>query len=132
MFFVFFFFERDKLLHLIMFCTVYILYNIITKIHIQNPSVLCVISHKNCRFRLFLLVFNHTWSKPVLAGYVCQLSILRLKNQTGPDLQTLLETQCICISSLLRIHFYHFTYFVPHFSHFIFLFIPLFHPLYIF
>ena len=66
MFFVFFFW--DKLLHLIMFCAVYILYNIIPKIHIQNPSVLCVISHKNCRFWLFSLIFNRTWSKPVLAG----------------------------------------------------------------
>ena len=37
MFFVIFFW--DKLLHLFMFCAVYILYNIIPKIRIQNPSV---------------------------------------------------------------------------------------------
>ena len=67
----FLFFYITKLLHLIMFCAVYILYNIIPKIPIQNPSVLhvCVISHKNCCFRPFSpvnsLIFNRTWSKPV-------------------------------------------------------------------
>ena len=82
-----------------MFCAVNILYNIIPKIHIQNPSVLCVISHKNCGFRPFLLIFNRTWSKPVQAGCGCQLPIFRPKNQTRPDLQTLVKmclNQFVC------------------------------------
>ena len=65
-----------------MFCAVYILYNIIPKIHIQNPSVLCVISHETAifdRFHLFSLIFNRTWSKLVLAG------CLFLGQKTGPD-----------------------------------------------
>ena len=60
-----FFFFFDKLLHLIKFCDIYILYNIIPKIRIQNPSVLCVISYKNCCFHLFSPVFNCTSSKLV-------------------------------------------------------------------
>ena len=61
LFFFFFFFFWDKLLHLIIFCAICILYNFIPRIHIQNPSILCVISHKNCCFQPFLLVFNCTW-----------------------------------------------------------------------
>ena len=96
----FLFFYIDKLLHLITFCAVYILYNIIPKIHIQNPSVLWIISHKNCRFQLFSPVFNRfrsfstvpgpNQSKPVLAGCGCWLPIFRPKNRTGPDLRTLI------------------------------------------
>ena len=77
----------------------YTLYNIIWKICIQNPSVLYVISHKNCRFRPFSPVFARfqpfLWntgpnrSEPVQAGCGCRLPIFRPKNRTGPDLRTL-------------------------------------------
>ena len=47
---VFLIFFWHKLLHIIMFCAAYTLYIILPKICIQNPSVLYVISHKNCHF----------------------------------------------------------------------------------
>jgi hypothetical protein len=84
--FVFFW---DKLLYIIMFCAAYTLYIIIPKICIQNLSVLYVISHKNCCFRLFSPVFNCIFKIPVLTGCGCQLPIFRPKNRTGPDLRTL-------------------------------------------
>ena len=79
-----------------MFCAVYILYNIIPKIHIQNTSVLCVISHKTAvfdHFHPFLTIGDGFRSistvpgpnrcRPVLASCSCRLPIFRPKN--GPD-----------------------------------------------
>jgi hypothetical protein len=69
----------------------YTLYNIISKICIQNLSVLYVISHKNCRFCSFSTVSSKYWFKPVQTS-PSQLPIFRPKNRTGPDLRTLLLT----------------------------------------
>jgi hypothetical protein len=73
-----------------MFCAAYTLYNIITKIYIQNLSVLYVISHKNCRFRPFSLIFNRFFEILVATGLdrlqpVAVAGCLFLGLKTGPD-----------------------------------------------
>ena len=89
-FYMFFFFFE---ISLIMFCAVYITsyQRFASKIHqfmyykSYELPFLTIFTH----FQLFSLVFNRTWSKPVLAGCGCRLPIFRPKNWTGPDLQTL-------------------------------------------